>query len=52
MSVLNILLNQILTGKYSYDKKKIDEFAKLNMTERLDRFLKGINFKEMLNEVQ
>lgn len=51
VSVLNILLNQILIGKYSFDKSKIEDFARENLTERLDRFLKGINFKELLSEV-
>ena len=55
MAVLNILLNQILTGKYTFDKneifKKTAEGGKPNWSTGLERFLKGINFKGMLSEI-
>jgi len=47
-----VLLNQILTGKYSFDKSQIfagDEGD--TKVKQIDRFLKGINFKGMLSEV-
>lgn len=62
VAVLNILLNQILTGKYTFDKSQIfkgpggepiekDATGRPDWSKALDRFLRGINFKEMLSEI-
>ena len=59
VAVLNILLNQILTGKYTYDKSQIfkemgdkkDANGRPSWSQILDRFLKGINLKGMLGEI-
>ena len=52
MSVLNVLLNQILTGKYTFDKSQIFTSEEGDTkVKQIDRFLKRINYKGMLSEV-
>ena len=56
VAVLNILLNQILLGKYTFDKNQIfkrpEKGGRPDWANPLDRFLKGINFKDMLSDIQ
>ena len=53
--VLNLVLNQILSGKYAFDKSQIfSKSAKdsANWSQKLDRYIGGMSFKNIMQEVQ
>ena len=49
--MLNVILNQILTGRYSFNETNL--FTQSGtLTNKLDKYLGGIHLKDILNEIQ